>query len=120
MNKNFSIFKISQGDGFGVRSPVWSGLVATLIVLGMLMAFHQVVRGAVQQGELRQQAIATHAAATWRCNALNGTGASGSCLSQLNAPIRDGSLPQAQDVQAARQAGIQQVSVTHIELLSSR
>jgi hypothetical protein len=94
MNKKFPVFRISQGEAgrFGVRSPVWPGLLATLIVLGMLMAFHQVVRGAVQQGELRQQAIATHAAATWRCNALNGTAASGSCLSQLNTPIRDGSL----------------------------
>jgi len=74
--------------------------------VGMLMAF--------------QQAIATHAAATWRCNALNGTGASGNCLSKLNAPTRDGSVLQAQDVQALRQTGIQQVSVTNIELLSSR
>jgi hypothetical protein len=51
---------------------------------------------------------------------LNGTGASGNCLSKLNAPTRDGSVLQAQDVQAMRQTGIQQVSVTNIELLSSR
>lgn len=71
----------------GLRSPIWPGLLATLIIVAMLLAFHQVVRGAVQQGELQHQASALHSAATWRCNNLRGAGASSSCLLQLNSTV---------------------------------
>ena len=53
-----------------MRSPVWAGILLTIAIIGLLVAFHQVVRGAVQQGELRRQATATYAEAVWRCNAL--------------------------------------------------
>lgn len=68
----------------GLRSPVWSGLLATLIILGLLLAFHHVVHEAVQQSELRHQASARQAEASWRCNGLRGPAASSSCLAQLN------------------------------------
>ena len=42
----------------GVRSPVWPGILVTLIIVGLLLAFHQVVSGAVQQSELRLKAVA--------------------------------------------------------------
>jgi hypothetical protein len=67
----------------GLGSPVWPGILAMLIVLGMLLAFHQVVYGAVLKGDLQRKASAMHAEAAWRCNALRGTNASASCLFQL-------------------------------------
>ena len=68
----------------GWRAPVWSGLLAAFIILGMLLAFHQVVREAVRQSLLRQQASARQAEASWRCNSLRGSDASRSCIAQLN------------------------------------
>ena len=67
----------------GMQTPVWSIILGSLIILGMLLAFHQVVHGAVQQGELRHKANALHAEATWRCKILPGRGASDGCLLQL-------------------------------------
>jgi hypothetical protein len=57
--------------------------LACLTMLGMLLAFHAVMRGAVQQAEARQQTLASHAEATWRCKNLSGLRAGGTCLSQL-------------------------------------
>lgn len=67
-----------------VCSPWVSGLLATLVILGMLLAFHDVVSGAVQQGELRNKAIAVHVTATLRCNSLRDSNARDSCLLQLD------------------------------------
>lgn len=53
-----------------VRQPIWPRLLAALLILGLLLAFHEVVRGAVQQSELRHKATATQAAAIWRCRTL--------------------------------------------------
>lgn len=44
-----------------LRSKFWPGLVAALALLGLLLAFHQVVSGAVQKGELRRTLAATQA-----------------------------------------------------------
>lgn len=65
--------------------PVWTGLLASLALLALLLAFHQVVEGGVQQGQLRRQADAVHADATWRCKALRGTAERRQCLAQLGA-----------------------------------
>lgn len=79
----------------GLRTRVWPGIIATLAVLALLLAFQQVVRGAVQQAESRRVVAAAHADATWRCNALAGPGPRQGCLAQLNAgphdaaPLRD-------------------------------
>jgi hypothetical protein len=59
--------------------------LACLLMLGMLLAFHAVMSGAVQQAASRQQTLAAHAEATWRCKTLRGLHASVTCLSQLNA-----------------------------------
>ncbi len=92
----FSVMKnpaaqASTGAPFlGRPTPVlWKTLLtaalASLSILGMLLAFHAVMRGAVQRAESRQQALAAHAEATWQCKALRGPRARGSCLSLLNA-----------------------------------
>ena len=67
----------------GVRSPVWPAALATLVIVGMLLAFHQVVSGAVLQGEMRRKASAMDVEANWRC----GPRARDSCLQQLKAAI---------------------------------
>ena len=53
-------------------------------VLALLLAFHQVVTGAVQQGGLRRRAVAVHADATWRCQARSSVLQPEACLAQLN------------------------------------
>ena len=71
---------------FGFRLPIRAitGLLATTAVLALLLAFHQVVQGAVQQGESRRQAAAALADATWRCKALRGVDHARDCLNGLN------------------------------------
>jgi hypothetical protein len=76
--------------GAGRSLPVWPGIVATLISLGLLLALHHVVRGSVKQGELRRAAAAELAQASWRCNAMQGQGARDRCRLQLNAAQSDG------------------------------
>lgn len=103
MSNNSIIFKWSYGEAGGfaalqhelqqrwhrlpavARLQVWPVILATLIIVGMLLAFHQVVRGAVQQSELRHKTAAMHAEVTWRCKILRNLSESESCLSQLNA-----------------------------------
>lgn len=63
------------------------GILAVLVVVGLLLVFHAVVTGAVQDGELRRQAGVTHAAATWRCSLLRDLSARDSCLLQTNAAV---------------------------------
>jgi hypothetical protein len=87
----------------GLRSPVWSTILGSLIILGLLLAFHQVVHEAVQQGELRHKAYALQAEATWRCKILPARGASDSCLLQLSASANGSGLLSAQATQLASQ-----------------
>ena len=75
----------SSGLRAAVLSPLWLGLLGSLMIMGMLLTFHQVVHGAVQQGELRHKAKAAYAEASWRCNALQSQGAGGTCKAQLKA-----------------------------------
>jgi hypothetical protein len=78
-----------------LRSPVWPGILVLLSILALLMAFHQVVRGGVQQGEMRRLAVAMQTEALWRCKALRAPVMRDSCLAQLNA---------ASDIDAALRA----------------
>lgn len=87
----------------GLRSPVWSTILGSLIILGLLLAFHQVVHEAVQQGELRHKAYALQAEATWRCKVLPARGASDSCLLQLSASANGSGLSNAKNTQLASQ-----------------
>lgn len=70
-----------------LRPSVWPGVAAAVIAFGLLLSFHQVVRGVAQQGELRRIATATHAAALWRCNALRSSPLRESCRVQLDAAV---------------------------------
>jgi hypothetical protein len=72
----------------------WPLIVAILALLGLLLVFHYVVRGALQQSELRHQAEALHARAIWRCNNLQGRVVSDTCLSRVNAEARKVALLQ--------------------------
>ena len=67
----------------GPRVAVWPAILAALAGLGLLLAFYQVVRGAVDQAALRRQAVAVQADASWRCQWLPGHGASQHCLIKL-------------------------------------
>jgi hypothetical protein len=58
-------------------------ILATLSVLSLLLAFHQVVLSAVQDGASRHKADALRAEAKWRCKALRDPRASASCLLAL-------------------------------------
>ena len=71
---------------FHLSTPL-IGIVATLVVVGMLLVFHAVVKGAVQDGEFRRQADLTQAAVTWRCSLLRDLPARDSCLSQTFAAV---------------------------------
>jgi len=75
------------------RSQVWPGLLAVLAVLGLVLAFHGVVRGAVAQGELRRAATAAQTEAAWRCNTLGGVLRREACLTALGAPAPEASRP---------------------------
>jgi len=69
-----------------LRAPLWRWSFATLLILALLLGFHQVVREAVRQGEVLRTAAATRAEAIWRCNSLNGARLRTSCLAQVDAP----------------------------------
>lgn len=57
---------------------------ATVVALGMLMAFYSVVQGAVQSAESRQQALAVQMGAVQRCKVLRSPSARSSCLQQTD------------------------------------
>ncbi len=59
-------------------------VLASLLIVGMLVAFHWVVRGATQAGELRRQTTAVQALAMMRCNALPNWNISRVCLKDLD------------------------------------
>lgn len=90
-----------------VCSPWVSGLLATLVIFSMLLAFHDVVSGAVQQSELRNKAIAAHVTATLRCNSLRDPGARDSCLLQLDAAASADGLLAAQNPSGVRLSSAQ-------------
>lgn len=66
----------------GVRSSVWPKVLGAILILGLLMTFHQVVSGAVQQGELLRKSSALKAEATWRCSTVRSRD---SCMQSFNA-----------------------------------
>lgn len=70
------------------RSLFWPTVVALLALVVALLLFYYVVRGSLQQSELRQKAQAQHAEALWRCNSLQGRAVLDSCHVQANAEAR--------------------------------
>ena len=75
-----------------LRSLSWPGALAAISILGLLLAFHQVVSGSVRQGELRRAALVANGEAVWRCNALVSARLRDRCLVQLNALPRKEAL----------------------------
>jgi hypothetical protein len=73
-----------------LRRMRWPGVVSALAVVALLVVFQHVVRGAVQQGELRRQAVAEQAEAMWRCKDLRSHRMRADCLSQLQASANPG------------------------------
>ena len=66
-----------------LRGMLWPGILAALAGLGLLLAFYQVVRGAVDQAALRRQVVAHQADAIWRCQRAPDHGASQHCAAML-------------------------------------
>ena len=78
------MYKPSQP--FHLSTPL-IGILAAWVVVGMLLVFHAVVKGAVQDGEFRRQAGVTLAAAAWRCSLLRDLRARDSCLLQTDVAV---------------------------------
>jgi hypothetical protein len=72
-----------------LRRPGWPGGLVMLLLFGLLGLFHQVVRSAVQQGQLRREATALHSAALWRCKAMPQRRLRDACLQRLDATLDD-------------------------------
>ncbi len=66
-----------------ISESKWTLMLASLLIVGMLVAFHWVVRDATHAGELRRQATATQAIAMMRCNALPSWDISRTCMKEL-------------------------------------
>jgi hypothetical protein len=81
------------------RSWLWPGIVASLAILGLLLIFHQVVRGAVRQGELRQAAAMAHADAVRRCQARSDSRERDGCLARLSTVPPDEAVVQARNAE---------------------
>lgn len=100
MNTNFQTIKFSNLDLTGhvpsqldllegwprlsalLSSQTTLAVLAILTTLALVLAFHQIVLGAVEQGKLLQQARDLQSETLLRCNGLRGTIARDNCLRQ--------------------------------------
>jgi hypothetical protein len=64
----------------------WRLGLALLALSALLLAFAQVVREGVRQGDLRRIAVATHADDLWRCNLISQRPRRDSCHALLPTP----------------------------------
>lgn len=85
----------------GWRTSAAPTLMAMVVIASLLLAFYQVVSGAVQQAEARRHAAALQADETWRCNTQSAAPQRMSCLTRLRSAPVD---PAAADAQLARLA----------------
>ena len=60
--------------------PLWQSIGAVVTAFGLLLVFHQVVSGAVEQAKLRHQAFATQHDSDWRCKPARGLGDRTGCI----------------------------------------
>ena len=67
--------------------PLWPGIAGISIILALLLSFHQVVQGAVEQSAERHIASALLASATRECKALPSLVAINRCTGLLKASI---------------------------------
>ncbi|PKO62996.1 MAG: hypothetical protein CVU24_01330 [Betaproteobacteria bacterium HGW-Betaproteobacteria-18] len=70
-----------------LRSQTMLGALTILVILGLMLAFHQVVLGAVAQGESLQQARNLQSEAFWRCNRLLIPAERDNCRFRINAEV---------------------------------
>lgn len=70
-----------------VSESIWCVFAVSLTIVGMLVAFYSVVRGATTAGELRRQETAAQAAAVTRCHAVPNGAIRKHCLSALDNQI---------------------------------
>ena len=66
-----------------LRSPVFTAILGAVMVLGLLLAFENVVARAVAQADLQRSAREAHDAAVWRCKQRRG-GDRSICLVQVS------------------------------------
>ena len=66
-----------------LRSPVFTAILGAVMVLGLLLAFGNVVARAVAQADLQRSARDAHDAAVWRCKQRRG-GDRSVCLVQVS------------------------------------
>jgi len=64
------------------HAPI-GAIAATAAVVALLVAFVQVLRGAVTDGESYRRSVAERADATWRCRLLSAASTRKLCLAQL-------------------------------------
>lgn len=69
------------------HATTWPALAAMAIATALMVAFVQVVLANVQNGLLRNRAVAERADAVWRCNVLRGTNVRANCLAQIDATV---------------------------------
>ena len=90
----------------GRRGSLWAGSAAMLASVGLLIMFHQTLRGSVERAELRRAAMLLHSEAAQSCNALRGQRRREACLQQLNAEAANAAPGQALDAKLVS-AGVQ-------------
>lgn len=74
-----------SGPSTQERQPVLLWVVGAVFIIGMLIAFVQVVNGAVEQGAARRVATAAQLASNAACTAKRGPSAQSACRTQLAA-----------------------------------
>jgi hypothetical protein len=78
----------------GTRAEAVTMVLAAVALLGLLLAFHEVVRGAVVRGESRRAAVAAREVAAWRCTTLPAAPLRNDCRASLdNAPAVAQAVP---------------------------
>ena len=69
----------------GQAWPQWVPAAAAAVALvGLLVAFQQVVQHQADQGQARQQATAAQSESVWRCHSLPGRRLRDACMNELN------------------------------------
>lgn len=71
-----------------LRSQAALVALAVFAILGLMLAFHQVVLDAVARGESLQQARNLQSQAVWRCDRVSIPAARADCLRRANATGR--------------------------------
>ena len=66
--------------------PLWQSIGAVVTAFGLLVVFHHVVSGAVEQAKLRHQAFAVQHDTDWRCKPGRGLSDRTPCIEHAVLP----------------------------------